>query len=107
MLIYTDLFTTTDWIFEPLPAPNIQMLKSNPQHDSIKRWDFRRWLGHKSEAFKKRIVCAQLCPTLCDPVGYTACQAPLCMGFSRQEYWSGLSCLPPGSSRPRAQTHVF
>ena len=23
-------------------------------------------------------------------------QAPLCMGFSRQEYWSGLSCPPPG-----------
>ena len=22
-------------------------------------------------------------------------QAPLCMGFSRQEYWSGLSCPPP------------
>ena len=25
-----------------------------------------------------------------------ACQAPLSMGFSRQEYWSGLSCPPPG-----------
>ena len=24
-----------------------------------------------------------------------ACQAPLSMGFSRQEYWSGLPCLPP------------
>ena len=24
-----------------------------------------------------------------------ACQAPLSMGFSRQEYWSGLPC-PPG-----------
>ena len=23
-------------------------------------------------------------------------QAPLLMGFSRQEYWSGLPCLPPG-----------
>ena len=23
-------------------------------------------------------------------------QAPLSMGFSRQEYWSALSCLPPG-----------
>ena len=23
-------------------------------------------------------------------------QAPLCMGFSRQEYWSGLSFPPPG-----------
>ena len=24
-----------------------------------------------------------------------ACQAPLSMGFSRQEYWSGFSCPPP------------
>ena len=24
-----------------------------------------------------------------------ACQAPLSMGFSRQEYWSGLPRLPP------------
>jgi len=23
-------------------------------------------------------------------------QAPLSMGFSRQEYWSGLPCAPPG-----------
>ena len=35
------------------------------------------------------------CPTLCNlcPVD---CQAPLSMGFSRQEYWNGLPCLPPG-----------
>ena len=25
-----------------------------------------------------------------------ACQAPLSLGFSRQEYWSGLLCSPPG-----------
>ena len=25
-----------------------------------------------------------------------ACPAPLSMGFSRQEYWSGLPCYPPG-----------
>ena len=25
-----------------------------------------------------------------------ACQAPLSTGFSRQEYWSGLLCPPPG-----------
>ena len=31
----------------------------------------------------------QLCATLSH-------QAPLCMGFSRQEYWNGLPCLPPG-----------
>ena len=25
-----------------------------------------------------------------------ACQAPLSVGFPRQEYWSGLPCPPPG-----------
>jgi len=29
-------------------------------------------------------------------LGTVAHQAPLSMGFSRQEYWSGLSCPPPG-----------
>ena len=28
--------------------------------------------------------------------GTAACQAPLSMGFSRQEYWSGLSCPSTG-----------
>ena len=27
---------------------------------------------------------------------YIACQAPLSIGFSRQEYWSRLPCPPPG-----------
>ena len=31
-----------------------------------------------------------LCLTLCDPM------APLSVGFSRQEYWNGLPCPPPG-----------
>ena len=30
-----------------------------------------------------------------------ACQAPLSMEFSRQEYWSGLPCPSPGFSQPR------
>ena len=37
----------------------------------------------------------QLCPTLWDPQP-VARQAPLSMGFSRQEYWSGLPLPPPG-----------
>ena len=32
---------------------------------------------------------AQPCPTICDP-WTVAHQSPLSMGFSRQEYWSGL-----------------
>ena len=40
-------------------------------------------------------VCVQLCPTLCNPMGCSH-QAPLSMGFSQQEHWSGLSFPPPG-----------
>ena len=29
-------------------------------------------------------------------MNYIACQAPLSMDFSRQEYWSGVPCPPPG-----------
>ena len=41
------------------------------------------------------MLVAQSCPTLCEP--WTgAYQAPLSMGFSRQEHWSGLPFPPPG-----------
>ena len=42
-----------------------------------------------------KVLVAQLCPTLCDPMDYIACQAPLSMEFSKQEYWSGLPFPPP------------
>ena len=38
------------------------------------------------------LSCIQLFATL----RAVACQALLSMGFSRQRYWSGLPCLPPG-----------
>ena len=38
---------------------------------------------------------AQSCLTLCDP-WTVACQAPLSMEFSRQEYWSRLPFPTPG-----------
>ena len=38
---------------------------------------------------------AQLYPAVCSPL-VVAHPAPLSMGFSRQEYWSGLPCPPPG-----------
>ena len=49
------------------------------------------------------IVCAhgcnglvsKSCPTLATP-WTVACQTPLSMGFSRQEYWSGLPFPSPG-----------
>ena len=40
-------------------------------------------------------MCAQSCPTLCDPMTAPH-QAPLSMGFSRQEYGS----VPPPGDHP-------
>ena len=37
----------------------------------------------------------QSCLTLYDPMDCSP-QAPLSVGFSRQESWSGLPCSPPG-----------
>ena len=39
------------------------------------------------------------CPALCDPMDCVACEAPLDMGFSCQEYWNRLPC-PPSEDLP-------
>ena len=47
-------------------------------------------------------ILGRACPShfshfqLCVTLWTAAFQAPLSIGFSRQEYWSGLPCLPPG-----------
>ena len=41
--------------------------------------------------FAKSLSCVRFFATL-----WTVAQAPLSMGFPRQEYWSGLPCHPPG-----------
>ena len=61
-----------------------------------------------------RVLVAQSCLTFCDPMDCIVHQAPLSLGFSRQEYWSGLlfpfpGDLPepgiePGSSALRADS---
>ena len=43
-----------------------------------------------------KCVCGQSGLTLCGPVEYTARQAPLSMGLSRQERWIGLPFPTPG-----------
>ena len=58
---------------------------------------FRRKIYQRSPC---RICCAVLsCPVLSDSLWapWTVVhQAPLSVGFSRQGYWSGLPCPPPG-----------
>ena len=63
--------------------------------------DDSNYIHHESQV-------AQLCPTLCDP-WTVAHQAPPSMGFSRQEYWSGLpfpspEVLPDPGIEPRSPT---
>ena len=43
-----------------------------------------------------RARALQSCPTPWETLWTAARQAPLSMGFSRQEPWSGLPCPPPG-----------
>ena len=47
---------------------------------------------------------AKSCPTLATP-WTVACQAPPSMGFSRQEYWSGLPFPSPGDLRRYQHIH--
>ena len=46
-------------------------------------------------AVEVEVLVIQSCPTLCKTMNLPN-QAPLSMGFSRQEYWSGLPFLSAG-----------
>ena len=64
----------------------------------------------RSESFIHWLACVCQTPsvlTLCNPMDCT-CQAPPSMGFSKQEYWSGLPfpTLGRGSSPPGERTHL-
>ena len=43
----------------------------------------------------QKLVCVQLCLTLCNPVDYSS-PGSLSMEFSQQECWNGLPFPPPG-----------
>ena len=58
---------------------------------SNKTWKYINIYGSR-DVGKVKVLVAQLCPTLWT----IAHQTPLSVGFSRQEYWSGLPCPSPG-----------
>ena len=67
---------------------------------------------HKTEIFiiKQTYMCAKMLSHiwLSATLWAVACQAPLSMGFSREEYWSGLPCLPPGHlPHPGLKLHLL
>ena len=67
---------------EDLPSPHHPQLRKDFVNLEV------RWGGHASCHFS----CVWFSVTLWT----VACQAPVSMGFSRQEYWSGLPCPAPG-----------
>ena len=62
------------------------MLSDDSSHVLDRRW-------RKAHKFLD-IVLSQLCLTVCDPLDCSL-PAPLSMGLSTQEYWSGLPFLSP------------
>ena len=65
-------------------ATGVQMVGKSPSF----RCPLGDWSDHACSV-------SQACPALCDPMT-VARQAPLSMGLSWQEYWSGLPFPPPG-----------
>ena len=58
---------------------------------------FTSWVTREAQKWKCESEVAQSCQILYDPMGCrVACQAPLSMGFSKKEYWSGLPFPSPG-----------
>ena len=60
--------------------------------------------SHSSTAAAAKSL--QLCPTLCDPLDRVAPQAPPSLGFSRQEYWSGLPFPSPMQMKEESESEV-
>ena len=92
----------------PTSVCGLELGKSWPQVPKLcESWrvsilqQIRQTCSVKQRVFWTAVCClfvglvTKLCPTLVTP-WTVACQAPLPMGFSRQEYWSGLPFLSPG-----------
>ena len=60
-----------------------------------KNWAVSKPSGKEYSLIKVQVLVTQSCLTLCN-LWTVAYQAPLSLEFSRQEYWSGLSCPSPG-----------
>ena len=65
--------------------------------------DGRETVSHRDSVIYSKITVRGVCLLSCfsrvqlfAALWTVACQAPLCMGFSRQAYWNGLPCSPPG-----------
>ena len=74
------------WKWEILDTINISKQKTHPQHLLMNCYACERLVF---------VLVAKSYLTLCDPMDCSS-QAPLFMGFLRQEYWNGLPFPSPG-----------
>ena len=67
---------------------------------SRRRWQLFHSVGRRfvktATMVLRSCLVTQSCLTLGNPMDWIAYQAPLSMGFSRQEYWRGLPFPSPG-----------
>ena len=84
----------------PTTPPNclLMILLSFSQHSFFSlQWDFLPSFPFRMLLLLSHFSHVRLCAT----PWTIAHQAPPSLGFSRQEHWSGLPFLSPGSSQPR------
>ena len=67
-----------------------------PSHPETGSTGLPLGVGQSLRACVRACTRAQLLSCVCATPWTVAHQPPLSMGFSRQEYWSGLPCCPPG-----------
>ena len=87
--------------FNALWPPSPRLLPQKTHHPS----DSKFWhpthqpcISIHQDIWPSMCACILICVShvpLFEPLT-VACQAPLSMGFFKQEYWNGLSCPPPG-----------
>ena len=77
-----------------IPSPNLQKFWFNLMDDTKEK----QKLMVISHIYLRVLVCSIVSDSWWPP-WTIACQAPLSIGFYRQEYWSGLS-LPPSGDLP-------
>ena len=75
-------------LFSPIQATTLGDIPNSTHSTHDKPISYGVSVGVCTESLQSRLA-------LCDPVD-PAHQAPLSMGFSRQEHWSGMQCVPPG-----------
>ena len=89
-LLKIEPITTLNKTGTLLAKKGVERLGSNQKHLPHLPHPSHQTTGHSLEVLCMPAKSLQSCLTLCDSM------APLSMGFSRQEYWSGLTCRPPG-----------